>query len=202
MEQRNQQNPSQIIPQYNYPSQVQEQYPYTTAEDYEQRDISTQYGSIIKDLTDTDKILEEFEMRIVGKKYDSNNKLVDDPDAEPYIKKQKISREFMNIIRSQVNRHNDFSFYEINEVDNILFGANYTINRWLMLQGTEVPLRYRSKLSFEAMGLISASLHKAMNGRMLTWTKGSFQEGRSINDSAGTQSSIWDYVFPFKKKNK
>jgi len=37
---------------------------------------------------------------------------------------------------------------------------------------------------------------------MLTWTKGSFQEGRSINDSAGGQSSIWDYVFPFKKKNK
>lgn len=167
--------------------------------EYETRNLAAEYGSIIKDLTDTEKILMEFELRLRGKKME-NGKIVFDPNMESYIKTDRAAATFMDIVRSAVNRHNDFSFYEKNEINPIIFGANYTICRWLMLQGEDVPTRYRAKISFEAMYLINASLHKALNGRILTWTKGSFSEGRNITDNGNDKKSIWDYIIPFRKK--
>lgn len=166
--------------------------------DYEYQDMSQAYGSIIKDLTDTDAILEKFELRLRGKKIEQG-KVVDDSKATAYITTDQAARDFVDIIRSQVNRHNDFSYYEKNEINPIILGANYTITRWLMLQGKQVPTRYRQKIAFEAMGLINSSLHKALNGRMLTWTKGSFQEGRNITEQP-QKKGIWEYIFPSGRK--
>lgn len=170
---------------------------------YEYVDNIEQYGSIIKDLTDTEKILEDYELRLRGKVRKKDGSVHKDPNLNPYIKTDQAARDFVDFIRSVVNRHNDFSFYDEKEADKILMGANYEINRWLMLHGDVVPLRYRSKISFEAMAHINSSTHKAINGRMLTWTKGSFSEGRSMHEggSPHNKKSILNYIFPFMKKN-
>lgn len=170
-------------------------------QDYEYINNVEQYGSIIKDLTDTEKILDEFELRLLGKKRDESGKILDDEYRDVMIQKHRVAREFVDILRSVVNRHNDFSYYEENEGFAIINGANTTLNRWLMLQAEDVPLRYRSKISFEAMSLISASVHKAINGRMLVWTKGTFNEGRNFSEQPNQKKSVMDYIFPWGKKS-
>lgn len=157
------------------------------------------YGSIIKDLTDTDLILKRFEARLRGKIVKDNGDIVIDPSQIAYVRTDQAARDFVDIIRSIVNRHNDFSFYTENEAYAIVEGAAATINRWLMLQGADIPTRYRAKIAFEGMALISASLHKAMNGRILVWTKGTFKEGMNITQSP-QKKSVWDYIIPWRKK--
>ena len=70
-----------------------------------------------------------------------------------------------------------------------------------MFQGEEVPLRYRSKITFEALSLITASLHKAIEGKMLKWSKGSFSEGRNFSDGPDSRKSVLDYI-PFLNRRK
>ena len=168
--------------------------------DYEFRDMSEAYGSIIKELTDTEAILDSFELRLRGKIRDQNGDVKELEGAEePYVRTDRAAREFVDIIRSIVNRHTDFSYYELADAYSIIEGANNILNRWLLLQGGDVPTRYRGKISFEALALIKASLHKATNGRMLTWTKGSFNERRS-GENTEQKKSIWDYVWGGRKK--
>lgn len=193
-------NNHEIYPQYPYPPEVQQGgYPHDERM-YEYVNNVEQYGSIIKDLTDTETLLDNFELRLLGKKRNPDGKVVDDDAREVLIHKKRVAREFVDILKSVVNRHNDFSYYSEKEGYAIINGANYTINRWLMLQAEDVPLRYRSKISFEAMSLISASIHKAIDGRMLRWTKGTFTEGRNINERPQERRSMMDYIFPWTKK--
>jgi hypothetical protein len=166
-----------------------------------QFDMTEQYGSIIKELTDTEKLLADYELRLRGKMRDASGKIVDDNRGEPRINSDRAARDFVDIIRGVVNRHNDFSFYSENDAIAITNGANYTINRWLMLQAAEVPLRYRSKISFEAMALIFASVHKATEGKILKWTKGAFSEDMNRQGDARQKHSVMDYI-PFLKKKQ
>lgn len=192
------------MPQYGQgmPMGMPQQNDFMMPEDYEKIDAVQGYGSIIKDLTDTQDILDQFEMRVRGKKRLQNGDIVDDKDLGAYIKTDKAAREFMSIIRSTVNRHNDFSYYNEEDAYSIIDGANEIICHWLMLQGEDVPTRYRRKLSFEAMSLISASMHKALEGKMLVWTKGTFREGVNINQNPNDKgNSVWNYIWPFGKKN-
>ena len=172
-------------PQYNsanpYPQDNRRQEYLETVNDY---------GSIIKDLTETDILLETFELRLRGKTKNDKGEVTTIPGAECYIKTDQAARDYVNLIRSVVNRHNDFSYYEASEGYSLIAGANYQINRWLMLQGDVIPTRYRSKISFEAMALISASVHKAMEGRILRWTKGTFGENRQYNDNAQQKTGL------------
>lgn len=172
-------NPEQYPP---YPAGMQ---PQDIRQDY--LETVDQYGSIIKDLTDTDKILDEFELRLRAKKRNATGEIEEIKDAESYIQTDQAARDYVNLLRSIVNRHNDFSFYEMPEGYSLITGANYQINRWLLLQGKDIPTRYRCKISFEGMALISASIHKAMEGRMLRWTKGTFGENRNFIDNPGQQ---------------
>ena len=57
-------------------------------------------------------------------------------------------KEFADMVRGFVNRHNDFSYYNDVEINDYMMGSITVINRWLMLQGSDVPLRYREKISF------------------------------------------------------
>lgn len=197
-----QRQPSELYSQQPYvtvPAQQTEEY---LSQDYESRNVMQEYGSIIKELTDTEKIVKDFELRLRGKRIDEEGKIVKLDDTESYIKSDRAARDFIDIIRSLVNRHNDFSYYEENDAYAIIQGANYTITRWLMLQGDEVPLRYRFKISFEAMSLISASMHKAMKGRMLVWTKGSFKEGMNHSDNNQQQQGkgFMEMMWPFPRR--
>ena len=175
--------------------------PQQPTQEYEFTDSIERYGYIIKDLTDTEKIVDAFELRLLGKKLTPEGKIIKDETQDPKITKPSVAREFVDIVRAVVNRHNDFSYYDEKEAYMVIFGANYTMNRWLMMQADDIPLRYRSKIAFEGMSLISASLHKAMNGRMLVWTKGTFSEGRNMNpNGAQEKSGLMDYIFPWMKR--
>lgn len=163
-----------------------------------ERDAIDTYGSIIKDLTDTDKIMEDFELRLRGKKKSISGEIVDDPKARVYIKTDEAARDFVNIVKSIVNRHTDFSYYEEKEAYSIIEGAAVVIPEWLMNQGEIVPKGYRQKIGFEAMSYIKASCHKALNGRMLTWTKGAITEQNQLQPKP-EKRSIWDFVMPGKR---
>lgn len=188
-------NPYQQMPRNNNPGLIENEYG-----DYQFRDATEQYGSIIKDLTDTEKILLDFELSIQGKYINKDGDIVLRPNIEPYIKNENSAREFVDIIRSFVNRHNDFSFYSENEIYDYIQGANVIISRWLMFQSSDVPLRYRQKIAFQGMALINASLHKASGGKMLVWTKGTFREGLNISaDPQQKKRGLLSYVFPWAK---
>lgn len=168
--------------------------------DYQFRDATEQYGSIIKDLTDTEKILLDFELSIQGKYIDNEGNITKRPNVTPYIENENTAREFVDLVRSFVNRHNDFSYYSENEINDYIQGANVIISRWLMFQSSEVPLRYRQKIAFQGMALINASLHKANGGKMLVWTKGTFREGLNISaDPQQKKRGLLSYVFPWAK---
>lgn len=168
--------------------------------DYQFRDATEQYGSIIKDLTDTEKILLDFELSIQGKTINEEGKIIKLPNITPYIQNENTAREFVDLVRSFVNRHNDFSFYSEAEINDYVQGANVIISRWLMFQSSEVPLRYRQKIAFQGMALINASLHKANGGKMLVWTKGTFREGLNISaDPQQKKRGLLSYVFPWAK---
>jgi len=170
---------------------------------YETYDGIEAYGSIIKDLTDTKDMLDLWELTLQGKKKLDSGAVVDDPLMTAYIKKPQAARDFVDIVRSVVNRHNDFSYISEKQAANLIYGANYNINRWLMLQSDDVPLRYRSKISFEAMARINSSVYKAVDGKMLTWTKGSFQEGRQVNERPEeSKKSLMSYIIPFGKNRR
>jgi len=183
-------------PQYNRPN-----YPYGVEPRYEEAiDSAERYGSIIKDLIATEVILEKYELQLRGKKKDSEGKIMDDPTAEPYIKTDRAAREYVNLLKSMVNTHNDMTYYEPDEAGDIMDGAIRLIPWWLMLQGDDIPTRYRRKIGWEGLSLINASLHKAINGRMLVFLKGSFREGTSYNMNPDKKSAL-DYIMPWRKKN-
>lgn len=182
--------------------QQRQQEPLSRRSDIEpENDAIDTYGSIIKDLTDTDKIMEAFELRLRGKKKALNGQIVDDPSGTAYIKDDKAARDFVNIVRSIVNRHTDFSFYDEKEAYGVIDGASTIIPEWLMMAGETVPKDYRIKIGFEAMSYIKASCHKAMNGRMLTWTKGAISEQNSLTPQQ-PKKSIWDWITPGRKKQQ
>lgn len=134
------------------------------------------YGSIIKDLTDTEELLKNYELRLIGKKEDDDGKIVD--DKEPIIKNPDRAKEFVDMIRSVANQNTHFTWFDKNDILNTLNAFNYTMNRWLMFQADAIPLRYRGKLSHEAMNIAKASLHKAKDRTLLGWSKGSIKEGQ------------------------
>ena len=66
---------------------------------YEYEDAVTEYGSIIKELVETKRILDDYELRLRAKKKDMSGNIVDDPLATPYIKTDRAAREYVNLLR-------------------------------------------------------------------------------------------------------
>lgn len=168
---------------------AQQGYPEQDIQDYSQRymqtpdDMIESYGGVIKDLTDTEKLLIDYEYKLQGMRKDTaTGKYVDIPGLATRMSKAK-SIEFVDMLRSIVNQNTHFSNFEERIITNILRSANYSINRWLMFQGEAIPLRYRPKISFEAMNLIIASLYKSNRGTILDWTKGSFRVAEDNRDN-------------------
>jgi hypothetical protein len=139
------------------------------------------YGSIIKDLTDTNELLDRYELRLIGKKLNEEGDIV--KDKEPIIKNPDKAKEFVDMIRSVANQNTHFTWFDKGDILNTLNAFNYTVNRWLMFQGEDIPLRYRGKLSHESMNIIKASLHKAKDRTLLGWSKGSIKEGQQITQN-------------------
>ena len=160
------------------------------------------YGGIIKDLTDTEKILDDYELKLRGKKRKEDGSIIVDKSQRAMVKTDMAARDLVNLARSVVNRHNDFSYFELKESQAVLHGFVRTVNRWLMFQCDEVPLGYRQKISFELTSFVFASLHKATDGRMLKWTKGTFREGTNITDRPERKKSLMDYIPGFGKKGR
>jgi len=182
--------------QYN---QAPQQIPQGNAQEYGQQDTIQNYGSIIKDLTETDEMLNMYELKLRGKKKDASGNIIEDTCGEQRMKTDRAARDFVDLLRSIVNRHNDFSYYDAKTAYALLGHLNYTICRWLMFQGEEVPLRYRFKISTEAMNMANASVFKAVDGKMLHWTKGTFSEGMQRQDG-GEKRGIMDMIFNRRKK--
>jgi len=159
-------------------------------------DLTDRFGSIIKDLTDTEMFLREYELRLMGKKENERGDIVDDGNVVPIIKSEKTAREFVDMIRSVANQNTHFTGFESGDVYNSLNALNYTMNRWLMFQAGNVPLRYRQKLSLEAMNIAKASLHKAKKHLILTWSKGNIREGQQITHSDGEKKGFMNFLFP------
>ena len=178
------------MPMYNVPQQMQ---PPAVDKDFDQIES---YGSIIKDLTDTEKFLLAYELRLVGKMMVEGNE-VTDTSIKPVIKDREIAKYLVDMIRSVANQNTHFSGFESADVDNTLRAFNYTINRWLMLQGKKVPLRYRQKLSLEAMNICKASLHKALKHIILTWSKGNIREAQQLTTQPQQESKggLLNFVF-------
>lgn len=171
---------------------------------YEPKDVIEQYGSVVKEIFDTEKLLRAYYASLRGRKIDEQEKEVLDEDAEVYIKTERAAKEFIQLVKSKVNKHIDFSYFTENEANDRIIGSIKEINRWLMLQGEEVPLRYRSKIAAEAMALIDASYHKSTNGRMLLWTKStiSLQEGLNITHNPEQHKGGWlSNIWPFGRKS-
>jgi len=175
------------MPQYQYPPM--QQYP---------QDQIEQYGSIIKDLTDTEKLLDQLRMTILGlqmvdgKEVKTRKEVRIDEDAV---------HEFLNLVRGVVNQNTHFSRYDDATVESILKALNYHTNRFLMLQGARIPIRYRANIATQAMALCTGSLYKAKEGNILRWTKGSFMESKTANDSfASEKKGFLSFLFPGKKK--
>lgn len=158
------------------------------------------YGSIIKDLMDTNKDIVDFELRLIGCEIDENGKIAPIPNVKPMMDRN-TAKEFMNIIRSVVNQNTHFSKFSEKTVYNVLMAANYRICKFLMFQGEKVPLRKRGNISFEAMNLLNASLHKANEGVILRWSKGSISEGFQSQANNNNKRGIMDYILPMRRKN-
>jgi len=156
------------------------------------------YGSIIKDLTDTEELLRKYELRLIGKKENEEGDIED--DKEPIIKNPDKAKEFVDMIRSVANQNTHFTWFDKNDILNTLNAFNYTMNRWLMFQAEDIPLRYRGKLSHEAMNLAKASLHKSKDSVMLKWSKGSISEGQQISRQPEKKSGFNPFNIFGRKK--
>lgn len=170
---------------------------------YESKDMIQTYGSIILELFQIEKELLVFEARLRAKTIDVQGNIVDDPKGIAYVRTDQAARDFMDIIKSKVNKHIDFSYYTEDEANSRICGASALINRWLMMQGEDVPLRYRRKLADQAMSLIDASYHKATNGRMMIALRGIYKEGTQNNAGQEQQKkSLLAGLWPFNKQRQ
>lgn len=190
-------NPYGIQPQYYDEPQV---IPQEIPPEYERGfDQIENYGSIIKDLTDTEKLLFDYELRLTGKKLNDKGEVIRDKTLNPLINDEQTAKEFVEIIRSVANQNTHFSGYDDNDVYNGLQALNYTVNRWLMIQKNKVPIHYRQKISLEAMNICKASLKKANKALILQWSKGNIKEGRNVNYNQGQQKrGLFDWFMPKK----
>ncbi len=160
------------------------------------------YGSIIKDLTDTEAFLKAYELRLVGKTENDNGELIKEEGVTPMIKNDQTAKEFVDMIRSIANQNTHFTWFNKDDILNSLNAMNYTMNRWLMFQRSTIPLRYRQKLAFEAMNIAKASLHKAKDRTLLGWSKGNIKEGQQITQGGGgmqPKRGIMDMLFHRKR---
>lgn len=176
----NQQNQNQQIPT-NQPQQTQaDQYQYRTPlvnplDNYEKQgsDLIQHYGSIIKDLTDTETLLYKFELRLLGKGIDEQGNII--KLREPMMDEEKV-RDFVDQVKSIVNQNTHFTRFNDKKMDAILQNAGSHIPRWMMQQGSAVPQKNRGAINFMALNLIIESLHKANEGTILRWSKGGFTD--------------------------
>lgn len=153
-----------------------------------------EYGSIIKDLTDTDDMLLKFELRLLGKGENKDGEII--TIRKPYMTAEK-ARDLIDQIRSIVNQNTHFTKFDKHNVEAILTIAASEIPRWLMRQGNDVPRKHRSTINFIAFNLIIESLYKANDGTILRWTKGSFREGIMQNER--NKKSGWFDWLPGRK---
>ncbi len=161
-------------------------------------DQMDQYGSIIKDLTDTHSLLEQMRLDILGRK------MVDGKEMQVKSRKNSIdpaaAYEFVRLIKAIVNQNTHFSRFDGQTIQQILKAVNYHSNRFLMLQGGRVPLRYRANMATEAMLLVTGSVYKASDGTILRWTKGSFADNRQLTEGPQAKSrGFWEKVFGVNK---
>lgn len=161
---------------------VQNYQDYMPPPEYDRNfDQIDQYGSIIKDLTAVDELLNRYELRLLGKKENDMGEVVTDENLKPMITDEQAAKEFVEMIRSVANQNTHFTGFEQGDILNSLNALNYTMNRWLMFQGEKIPKMYRQKLSLEAMNIAKASLHKAKRHLILSWSKGNIKEGQQVN---------------------
>lgn len=165
-----------------------------------QSDQIASYGSIIKDLMDTNKDMEDFELRLLAKERNDDGKIMSIKGLEP-IMDESTAKDFINKIKSVVNKNTHFSKFNEKTVTNVLMLMNYDLNRYLMFQGKRVPLRHRIGVSIEAMNMINASLHKAMEGAILRWSKGQINEGINTSYQPPQRKGIFQYLFPHKGRS-
>ena len=157
------------------------------------QDMIETYGGVIKELTDTDKLLSYFELRLQGKFIGEGGEIKDRVGAK-FKLDESTAIELVDMIRSIVNQNTHFSKIPKKVVPCIIMSANITITRFMMLKAEEIPLRYRNKIAFECMNLITASLYKSHEGTILSWTKGSFAEGAPKgNSNKGFSIFPWNW---------
>ena len=152
------------------------------------------YGGIIRDLTDVKKLIDEFELKLQGKKLEGN-KIVEVKDPV-YKLSEFTATQLGSLLRSIANQNTHFTLFEPANVRNTLVNFNYTINLLMLRQGDKIPLGVRQKISFEMICIAQASLQKAASATILKWTKGSFNEGVNRSDVPLVRRSWTDYI-PF-----
>lgn len=162
--------------------------------------VDSPRGSIIKDLTDTEAMLLNYELSLCGLMINEEGKIVKNPEIDPRITDRRVAKEFVDTIRSIANQNTHFSGFEDKDVGNSLMALNYTINRWMMFQSGKIPRLYRQKLSLEAMNLTKASLMKARKALILQWSKGTIREGRTEHYSPNEKKGMFDWLMP--KRNR
>jgi len=156
-------------------------------------DMAREYGAIVKDLTDPEELLHRFELRLRGRKIDKEGKEVQDP-LRTQILPDDIAAQFVDFIRSTVNLNTHYTAYTEDEIRDILVGNAQVIIWWQVMQAEKFPLYVRLKLLFEALNLISSSLHKAGDSTILKWSKGSFQDnGAPVQPE---RASLLERIFP------
>jgi len=193
------QMPAYNMPPQGYPDPMQDIFMDPGQMYAPSRDLIKEYGSIIKDLTDTDKLMEAFELRLRAKVKDENGKIVEDKNGIAYVKTDKAAREFVDFMRSVVNRHTDFSYYDSKDSEAIVKGFAQEMAWWLAARGKDIPLHYRGKILIEAGAYMFASLRKAENGTMLKWSKGAISESSAFNQRPEKPKGMLDYLMPWRK---
>jgi len=154
------------------------------------------YGGIISDLTDVEKVIEEFELRLQGKKRDKNGK-IEDIQGALYKLHEATAAHLSSMLRGISNQNTHFTKYDSQIIYEILWSLNYRSQYWMMMQGDKIPVHLRGKIGFEMMCIAKASLYKANEGVILRWTKGSFGEQFNMGNRGMDGPKSWTDYLPF-----
>lgn len=174
---------------------MQQQEPPQQME-YVPQDMIEGYGSIIKDLTDSDKLVEDFRMQLLGlRRREEDGKIV--RVRKTLVDADTVS-EITNLMKGIINQNTHFSSFKEDRALNTLGALNYHLNRYLMQCGEKVPLKMRANIATQAMSLAQGSTFKANDATILKWSKGGFSDSAPQQRAGGGLNPL-NWILPGRK---
>lgn len=164
-------------------------------QEYVPQDLVEGYGSIIRDLTDSEKLIEDFKMQLLGLRKRDDGKIV---RTRKTMVDADTATEITNLMKGIINQNTHFSSFDENRAINTLSALNYHLNRYLLQCGERIPLRMRANIATQAMALAQGSTFKANDGTILRWSKGGFSDTPQQRSGGGGFNPL-NWILPGRK---